>query len=121
MTFVDRRRIIICSHCHRKGRHAGRTWCSKCYQRWFNAGKPEGGVPPIREDRDWVTTEGLKRGNKERSQYCASVREEYFELRFSAGFQMSRKAAAERIGVHEVTARRWEREARNNGILAQDA
>jgi transposase len=66
-----------------------------------------------------VSLEGLKRACEERKQYWLDVRDEYFELR--EDFGMSKNEAAKRIGIHEATARRYEREKRNSGILAQDA
>lgn len=39
-------RIIICTCCERRRRHAGYGYCATCYSRWRRAGRPDGGPPP---------------------------------------------------------------------------
>lgn len=72
---------------------------------------PEEGVPEPKKHRDWVNLDGLTRAVEERKELWLSIREEYFYFREEFG--MSKNEAAARIGIHEKTARRYERE-RNN-------
>lgn len=39
--------IRPCDGCGRKRPIERRTWCGSCYTRWWKAGKPEGGPPPL--------------------------------------------------------------------------
>ncbi|MFE0088814.1 group I intron-associated PD-(D/E)XK endonuclease [Streptomyces sp. NPDC059016] len=39
-----------CTNCGTSAKYLRRTWCRPCYLRWFKAGKPEGGPPPIKND-----------------------------------------------------------------------
>jgi hypothetical protein len=39
-----------CSNCGTEAKHIRRTWCRPCYLRWFKAGKPDSGPPPIKND-----------------------------------------------------------------------
>ena len=111
----DRRSIIDCKNCLKKNtRHNGHGWCSSCYSRWCKNGKPEGGPPPPKERKEWLNLEGLRKHDKYRVEYWASVREEYFYFREEFG--MSRGEATARIGIHGSTALRWEREAKNEDL-----
>ncbi len=59
-----------------------------------------------------MNTDGLKRASKERSEYCESIREEYFEFR--EDFGMSIRDAAARVGRKYLTAMRWEQKKKRN-------
>jgi hypothetical protein len=81
-----------CTECGgaRKPRQAAHGWCQACYCRWIKAGRPADGPPP--------------RGAKRRSPW-AGRREDYRWLR-NSGETIA--AAAQRIGIAEKTARKWE-------------
>lgn len=40
----------ICSNCGTEATSLRRTWCRPCYLRWFKAGKPDSGPPPLKND-----------------------------------------------------------------------
>lgn len=40
----------VCSNCGGSSEHLRRTWCRPCYLRWYKAGKPASGPPPIKND-----------------------------------------------------------------------
>lgn len=81
-----------CTQCGgaRKPRQAAHGWCQACYCRWLKAGRPDDG-PPLRTA-------------KRRSPWVGR-REDYRWLR-SNGEPVG--TAAQRIGITEKTARRWE-------------
>lgn len=83
--------IITCSCCLRESvNHAAHGWCYRCYDRWIEAGRPDDGPPEAtRSERE-----------------LAARREDYAWLRTELG--LSRAQAAERIGVSDNTADRYE-------------
>jgi hypothetical protein len=38
-----------CTSCSEEAPNLRRGWCRPCYLRWFRAGKPDGGPPPLRK------------------------------------------------------------------------
>jgi DNA-binding XRE family transcriptional regulator len=77
-------RHVVCAPCGRLRRPYGRGWCRACFRRWARAGRPASGPPPSRSGR-W---------------------EEYEELTREMGH--TPRQAAERMGITDRTARRYE-------------
>lgn len=77
-------KAIICANCEQPGIHDGHDWCRRCARRWRRAGRPADGPPPYRTRR-W---------------------DEYAELTREMGHTL--RQAAERMGITERTAWRYE-------------
>jgi hypothetical protein len=77
-----------CTECggERKPRQGAHGWCSACYNRWLDAGRPEDGPPPV----------GAR---------ATGQREDYLWLRSLGEIPA---VAAKRTGVTEKTAQQWE-------------
>lgn len=99
---LDQLYRIRCACCGQEGRHHARGWITACYWRWFRAGKPADGPPPL--PPGYRPRPALHKGP-------ASDRiEDYGWLRREQG--LTREQAAERLGVCERTAWRYERALR---------
>lgn len=81
--------------CGREPDHWGRGFTLSCYQRWIRAGRPEKFGPPR-----WMWGQGVREGRLE----------DYGWLRNEQRLPLA--AAAERLGVCERTAWRYERSLR---------
>ena len=77
-----------CTECRgpRKPRQGAHGWCSACYNRWLDAGRPVDGPPPV-------------------GAAVVARREDYRWLRSTGETVLG---AAQRVGVAEKTARKWE-------------
>jgi hypothetical protein len=94
-------RIVTCRCCGKTGQHAAHGWIGPCWHRWRRAGKPAGGPPPAptRAEHNALARAGY-------TAKAAGRAEDYFWLREEQG--MTRLHAAERLGISQRTAQRYE-------------
>jgi hypothetical protein len=96
-----KRRTVTCSFCGQAGPHRGYSWCGRCYERWRYHGRPASGPPAPGKTSD--------RGNHAALE-AAERREDYAWLRAEQG--LTRRQAAERLGVTIRTAERYDAQLR---------
>src|SRR4051794_5745345 len=105
---VRRGQLIDCAACRRRRPHFGRRWCSSCYQRWWRAGKPDGGPPPMRASSAKQIAAAHAAAALARAAYAARRAGRIEDYTWLRGQGASRTEAARRVGVTIRTAQRYD-------------
>jgi hypothetical protein len=113
---VRRGQPIDCASCRRRRPHFGRRWCSSCYQRWWRAGKPAGGPPPMCDlspKQLAAAHAAAALARTARTARRVGRIEDYTWLR---GQGATRAEAARRVGVTIRTTQRYDAHLRAQGV-----
>jgi hypothetical protein len=101
---MSTRPIITCACCGKSGHHRAHGWRDYCYTRWFKAGKPAGGPPPVQEE----STEPAFAAHM--AAFAGRLADYQWLLQRER--RLTAQQAADRMGVSLRTVRRW------NALLA---